>query len=211
MKILPYRNLKNSTKILFATSALLVAPLTMLPQTQKKNQLTNDVFEKTYVVPPKGTSNDSILCNAPSPLVTINGQEKTATIVVDISRNVLYKYNEFGVAQNAYLIASGKPSTPTDTGIRVVSHIETYPYRTAPKSTKRYKNPNDYGPKIIILQKLDPITGETSQTGEFIHGNNDPSSIGKYASKGCMRMDNEVIKLLSTQVKRGDIVVIDKF
>ncbi len=49
-----------------------------------------------------------------------------------------------------------------------------------------------------------------SQTGQFIHGNNDISSLGKYASLGCIRMDNEVIKKLAKEVKRGDIVVIRK-
>ena len=47
-------------------------------------------------------------------------------------------------------------------------------------------------------------------TGQFIHGNNDVTSIGKRASKGCIRMDNEVIKYLASIVKRGDFVIIKK-
>ena len=35
-------------------------------------------------------------------------------------------------------------------------------------------------------------------------------SLGEYASHGCVRMDNKIIKKLSEQVKRGDIVVITK-
>ena len=46
--------------------------------------------------------------------------------------------------------------------------------------------------------------------GEFIHGNNDSTSIGKKVSMGCIRMDNNVIKYLSGVVKRGDFVVIKK-
>ena len=38
--------------------------------------------------------------------------------------------------ESASLVASGKASTPTDTGIRVVSNIETYPYRTASPKTR---------------------------------------------------------------------------
>lgn len=166
-----------------------------------------DVFEKKSVSP-EGTQDIQILSSAPSPDVRVCGINKKAKIVVDLKTNTLYTYNEYGQAQSAYSIASGKASTPTHAGVRIVSHTETYPYRTAPSHTKRRRNPRAYGPKVIILDALDTKTGERSSIGEFIHGNNDSSSIGKYASKGCMRMDNEVIKQLSTSVKRGDIVII---
>ena len=54
------------------------------------------------------------------------------------------------------------------------------------------------------------LTLHDGETGEFIHGNKNPDSLGKYASKGCMRMDNEVIQYLAPQMKRGDIVIIKK-
>lgn len=210
MKILTSHNIKNTTKKLFIAGMLLATPIVAVSQSQKK-QAEQDTFEKTTIVTPLGTNNDSILSSAPSPRTIINGKPQIAKIVVDLSKNYLYKYDKDGNAEAVYLIASGKKSTPTDTGIRVVSHIEKWPYKSAPAITKRRKNPNDYGPNAIILLKIDPQTGETSPTGEFIHGNNKPESIGKYASKGCMRMDNEVIKILSQQVKRGDIVVVGKY
>ena len=46
--------------------------------------------------------------------------------------------------------------------------------------------------------------------GEFIHGNNNPASIGTYASHGCIRMDNDVIVQLSKEVKPGSYVLIQK-
>ncbi len=185
-------------------STFFFCPLQMqvcLPVEQKQ-----DSFEFVDTVPAKGTAIKTILNKAPSADVVINSEKKKAKIVVDISKNVLYKYDSNGEPEIAYLIASGKKSTPTDTGLRIISHIETYPYRSAPRATKRRKNPKAYGPKIIILNKLDPKTGLQSSCGEFIHGNNDSTSIGKYASQGCMRMDNGVIKELASQVKRGDIV-----
>ena len=158
--------------------------------------------------PPEGTSEKDVLAGAPNPNVKIQGQMKTAKFVVDLSKNVLYKYNIQGKPEMAYMIASGKPSTPTSKGVRVVTHTETYPYRTAPAHTKRRRNPSAYGPKIILLNKLDPNTGEKSDIGEFIHGNNNFDSLGRYVSHGCMRMDNEVIKQLAAEAKRGDIVII---
>ena len=169
------------------------------------------VYQNTAdTIPTLGTTDISILKNAPSPDVYIESKLKKAIIVVDVSKNVLYKYDSAGKPTIAYSVASGKKSTPTNTGIRIVSHVEKYPYRTAPRGTKRRRNPKAYGPKAIILDKLNPVTGERSWFGEFIHGNNDANSIGKYVSNGCMRMDNSVIEELSKQVKRGDIVKIIK-
>lgn len=170
-----------------------------------QNELNKDTYS---VVTAKGTNDTFILNNAPSSKINISGTNKIAKIVVDLSKNILYKYNSEGRATYAYKIASGKKNTPTDKGIRIVTHIETYPYRTAPTRTKRRRNPKAYGPKIICLNKLNPKTGEQSSTGEFIHGNNNPSSIGKYVSLGCIRMDNEIIKQLAKEVKKGDIVII---
>ena len=212
MKLLPIRNIKKYSKTILTTSALIAAPLLTYPRIPNKHCLTNDaVLVVKNAVTPKGTDDALVLSCAPSPKIKIMGQEKTATIVVDLSKNILYKYSLDGVPEKAYLIASGKKNTPTDIGVRVVSHVESYPYRTAPSVTKRRKNPKAYGPNAIILLKLNSKTGTTDSTGEFIHGNNDASSIGYYKSLGCMRMDNDVIKILSKQVKRGDIVIIDKF
>lgn len=216
------RGFRNSMKILnnlghnFKTIGVVGLPLLFLPacstvaQNLEKTPDKDKFVMSDSLVKPSGTSKKAVMLGAPSPSVEINGIEHIAKIVVDLSKNILYKYNDFGDAERAYLVASGKPSSPTDTGVRVVTHVETYPYRTAPYSTKRRRNPKAYGPKIICLDKVDPLTGERSRTGEFIHGNNNPASIGKYASLGCIRMDNEVIKALAKEVKRGDIVLIKR-
>ena len=62
-----------------------------------------------------------------------------------------------------YSIATGKVATPTEEGVRVVSHVESFPYLTAPRTTKRRKNPRSYGPKIIVLDK-----GKIQQIGTHI-------------------------------------------
>lgn len=210
-------NVNLMTKYIKAMSiaAPLVCISPIVAQNNIKNTLLTDKVEfslakDTAAVIPKGTNNKRILESAPSPVVFLKDEAKISKIVVDLSTNTLFEYDDNGKAICAYLIASGKTSTPTETGARVVTHVETYPYRTAPKITKRYKNPRDYGPKIICLRKINLQTGETAPTGMFIHGNNNPRSLGKYASKGCMRMDNEVIKYLANKVKKGDIVLIQK-
>lgn len=197
-------------KTLATISAFTLLPLQMV-NAQLNNALNNDVFtSQVDTVSVKGCKSPKILNEAPSPDTYIEGKLQKACIVIDLNKNYLYKYDSEGKATDVYLVASGKKSTPTDTGVRVVSHVENYPYRTAPYKSKRRHNPNAYGPKIIILNKLNTTNGVQSACGEFIHGNNDSSSLGKYASQGCIRMDNDVIKILSKQVKRGDIVKIIK-
>lgn len=165
---------------------------------------------KKAKITPEGTTDSRVLASAPSPDIVVNGVDKKATIVVDLTTNVLYHYDN-GKPLEAYSICSGKIAgkdpSPTPPGAYVVSHVEISPYDNAP-NTKRSQNPSDYGPRVIILRVLDTKTGKTSQTGVFIHGNRNYSSLGKYWSHGCMRMDNKVIKYLSQRVKRGDIVYV---
>ena len=174
-------------------------------------ELQRDIFE--YSITPQGVKDTSILKLAPKPDIVINGEKKKAGIIVDISTNILYRYDKNGNPINAYLIASGKKSTPTDKGVRIVTHKETFPYRGAPRRSKRRRAPRDYGPMIICMNKIDPKTGEQSSTGEFIHGCRSyektfESTPDRYVSHGCMRMDNEVIKDLAPTVEKGEIVII---
>lgn len=157
---------------------------------------------------------DDELKNAPSSDITINGKKQKATIVVDLSENKLYRYNEDGTILDGYHIASGKlkkdGKSLTSTGIRKVDHIEDYPYSKA-RGSKRSRNPKAYGPNILYLTIVDAKTGETKgSNGEFIHGNNNEASIGTAASHGCIRMDNEVIKQFAKEVPTGSYVLIQE-
>ena len=181
---------------------------------QSNVNANTDTFEQTSknLITPKGVSDSIVLANAPKPDIEIAGEHKKAGIVVDINTNVLYTYDSDGKPTKAYLIASGKKSTPTDRGIRIVTHKEKFPYKGAPRSSKRRRAPRDYGPFIICLNKIDPKTGAQSSTGEFIHGCKSyqetfETNPGRYVSHGCMRMDNEAIVEVK-EVKSGTIVII---
>ena len=197
--------INNTLKNTIGTALLAGTIIVTSPKAQAQEI---DKFEQVYEVSPKGTSDIVQLLWAPDPRIMINGEIHLATMVIDLSKNVLYKYDEKGKATNAYLVASGAKETPSTPGIKVVTHVESYPYKLAPPNTKRYKNPKAYGPRIICLETVDPKTGNRGITGEFIHGNNDPKSLGKYVSQGCIRMDNEVIKQLAKEVERGDFILV---
>lgn len=199
--------------ITLAGAALLAAaPLkAQTTSTQNRQNLQEvDTFMLANRVSPYGTKNEEILANAPSANVKMLGQSQKARIVVDLNKNILYTYDQSGNAEEAFLVASGKKSTPTTPGYSLVTHVETYPFKTAPVWSKRRKNPAEYGPKIICLTTINPKTGAKLNNGEFIHGNNNPASIGKHSSHGCIRMANEIIVKLAQRVKRGDIVVFKK-
>jgi lipoprotein-anchoring transpeptidase ErfK/SrfK len=201
----------NITKTIALTSMLSVASLKQANSLSiYQHEGERDTFERT--ITPQGVKDTTILRLAPKPDIVINGKKKKAGIVVDLSSNILYRYDKDGNPINAYLIASGKKSTPTDKGVRIVTHKEKFPYKSA-IGTKRRRSPRDYGPMVICLKKLDPKTGEQSKTGEFIHGCRSyektfESTPDRYVSHGCMRMDNSVIEKLAPNVEKGEIVII---
>ena len=200
---------KVATKF-FIVSSFIGVLTTSAVKASAQNRLDKDTVELSSKVPPEGTSDTRFLKFAPKPELVYMGEKENAKFVVTLGDNRLYQYNSDGEPIKVYSIATGKIATPTEEGARVVSHVESFPYLTAPRTTKRRRNPRSYGPKIIILDKINLKTGEKSMTGQFIHGNNDVTSIGKRASKGCIRMNNEVIKYLASIVKRGDFIIIKK-
>ena len=203
----------NTLKILAVATTMTWLPTKMNiinAQSLKKDSVQQvDTFER--LISSKGTNECNLLSKAPNPNIVINGEAKKAGIVVDIETNVLYTYDSDGNPTKAYLVASGAKESPTEKGIRIVTHKEKFPYRSA-IGTKRKRNPKDYGPFVIILKKIDPKTGELSVTGEFIHGcrsyhdtfETDPQ---RYVSQGCIRMDNEAIAEVK-EVTAGTIVII---
>jgi len=180
------------------------APTNANAQTQIK------INEKEITIPPSGTKDSLVLAHAPSCDIFVNGKNEKAVFVIDVSDNCLYHYDTEGKPLKAYAVATGKESTPTKTGIRKISHVESYPYSKAPKHTKRSKNPAPYGKRIIFLDKVDPQTGKTTYFDEFIHGTNVPSSVGKPVSSGCIRMEKTAIIDLANIAKRGLFVLIKK-
>lgn len=203
-------NLLNRIKypigfLLTAGSLAMTAPISVSAQenSHKITNLQTDSFEKNL----SARITDSLtLSQAPSPEITVAGKSKLAAIVVDIKNNILYRYNSRGEAVEAFKTACGAAKTPTPAGISVVTRILEYPYLSLPPWTKRRKNPNDYGPKILELYKVDPKTGASHDTGVYIHGTKNPNAIGKKWTHGCVRVHNKDILYLSDLVKIGQYV-----
>lgn len=86
-----------------------------------------------------------------------------------------------------YKVAVGKPSTPTPKGIFKIIDLAVNPG-------------GPFGARWL---------GLNAPYGDYgIHGTNNPSSIGKSVSNGCIRMFNRDVIELSNIVPIGTIVVI---
>ncbi len=106
------------------------------------------------------------------------------TINRSLHKLTLYRDN---IVFKSYPVAVGKPSTPTPLGtFRIVN---------------RAINPGGpFGARWL---------GLNAPNGDYgIHGTNNPSSIGKDVSNGCIRMFNDQVIELSNLVSIGTVVKI---
>jgi L,D-transpeptidase ErfK/SrfK len=103
---------------------------------------------------------------------------------------------EDGRVVKIYNTAVGKPSTPTPTGTFKILRRVVDPVWSANGKTVAPGKSNPVGTRWIGLDKK----------GYGIHGTNAPSSIGKSASHGCVRMRNADVEDLYKLVAIGDTV-----
>jgi lipoprotein-anchoring transpeptidase ErfK/SrfK len=105
---------------------------------------------------------------------------------------------EDGAVKKVYPVAVGKASTPSPAGrftINVRVSNPTYSHRG------KVVGP---GPKNPVGSRWMGL----SLKGYGIHGTNEPGSIGKAASHGCIRMGKADLEELFAQVEVGDAVEI---
>jgi|SRR5579859_21886 len=103
---------------------------------------------------------------------------------------------EDGRVVKIYSTAVGRASSPTPSGTFTI--------------VQRISNPAWYGPgKVIAPGKSNPLGTRwigLSRKSYGIHGTNDPRSIGRNASHGCVRMRNRDVEDLFARVWVGDVV-----
>jgi L,D-transpeptidase-like protein len=66
-----------------------------------------------------------------------------------------------------------------------------------------------FGPGAIGISAFSPVLTDWAQGGPIaIHGTNDPSSVGRSASHGCIRVENSLLRRLLRATRTGSPVVI---
>jgi lipoprotein-anchoring transpeptidase ErfK/SrfK len=103
---------------------------------------------------------------------------------------------EDGKVEKIYTVAIGKPSTPSPVGTFAIA--------------RRVKNPTySHNGKTIQPGPSNPVGTRwmgLNLKGYGIHGTNEPNSIGKAASHGCIRMAKKDLEEIYAMVSVGDTV-----
>ena len=103
---------------------------------------------------------------------------------------------ENGEVKKIYIVAVGKPSTPSPVGNFTIERRVANPVYHHDGKTVQPGPANPVGTRWMGL----------SAKGYGIHGTNAPKSIGKAASHGCIRMAKADLEELFDEVKVGDPV-----
>jgi len=128
---------------------------------------------------------------------TANQPGKARVIVISVTHRKLALLED-GKIVKIYTIAVGKKSTPTPSGtFSVISRVNN-PIWSHKGKVAQPGPANPVGSRWIGL----------SLKGYGIHGTNEPNSIGRAASHGCIRMAKQDIEELFTLVAVGDEVNI---
>lgn len=126
------------------------------------------------------------------------GEESRCRIIVSIADRKLTVFED-GRVVKSYPTAVGAEATPSPTGVFKIAN--------------RVKNPTWYGPNGHVVQagKSNPLGDRwmgLTRKGYGIHGTNNPGSIGRNASHGCIRMRKADVEELFELVQVGDVVEI---
>ena len=142
--------------------------------------------------------------------VAYAGQEAPGTIVINKQERLLYYIEEPGRAIR-FGIAVGRDGQRWN-GEAVVGRRARWPSWT-PTTNMRRRNPNlparvAGGPQNPLGARALYLYRNGQDTLYRIHGTNEPWSIGKAASSGCIRMLNEHILELFATVRNGARVIV---
>ena len=132
--------------------------------------------------------------------------EAPGTVIIDTPNTHLYLVLGNGKALR-YGIGVGREGF-TWAGVESISRMAEWP-DWIPPSEMIARQP--YLPRFVAGGPGNPLGARALYLGKTlyrIHGTNQPSTIGKYVSSGCIRMTNEDVTDLYSRVKLGAKVVV---
>ena len=140
----------------------------------------------------------------PAVLWWSHSRPKTAAppmrIAVSLGERQL-KVVENGDVVATYGIAIGRPSHPTPTGSFQTGDIVWNPSWTPPPTA--WARDKEYQPPGAAANPMQGVKIYFQAPYYFIHGTNDPGSIGEAASHGCIRMDPSDATALAHRIERA--------
>jgi lipoprotein-anchoring transpeptidase ErfK/SrfK len=139
-------------------------------------------------------------------IVNYATREASGTIVIDTANTALY----YILGQNRairYGVGVGREGF-TWSGVQTISHKAEWP-DWHPPAEMIARQP--YLPRFMAGGPGNPLGARAMYLGGTqyrIHGTNDPSTIGKFVSSGCIRLTNEDVVDLFSRVDVGTRVVV---
>ena len=146
-------------------------------------------------------------------VVDFDGNEDPGTIVVDPSEHFLYHVRDGGQAMR-YGVGVGRAGFAWS-GDAEIRMKRRWPRWVPPKEmvsrdkrAKKWANGQPGGPDNPLGARALYLYAGGKDTLYRIHGTNEPQSIGKSVSSGCVRMLNEDVADLFEQVEIGTQVIV---
>ncbi len=139
-------------------------------------------------------------------IVSYNSREPAGTIVIDTGNTQLFYVLGNGRAMR-YGVGVGREGF-TWSGTQTVTRKAEWPDWTPP-SEMIARQP--YLPRFMAGGPGNPLGARAMYLGSSIyriHGTNDPSTIGKFVSSGCIRLTNDDVADLFSRVNVGTKVVV---
>jgi lipoprotein-anchoring transpeptidase ErfK/SrfK len=200
------RSSSRVATVLAFTAALVVAPtvfagaaraqLLGYAPTQRAAFPTDEVMKDESVLPER-------LRRA---VVALDTREPAGTIIIDTGNATLYYVLGQGRAMR-YGVGVGRDGF-TWSGVQTISRKAEWPDWYPPAEMIRRQ---PYLPRFIAGGPGNPLGARAMYLGSSqyrIHGTNDPTTIGKFVSSGCIRMTNEDVTDLFRRVDVGTRVVV---
>jgi lipoprotein-anchoring transpeptidase ErfK/SrfK len=139
-------------------------------------------------------------------IVSLDTREAPGTVIIDTGNTYLYYVLGNGRAIR-YGVGVGREGF-TWAGVQTVSHKAEWPDWHPPAEMIRRQ---PYLPRFMAGGPGNPLGARAMYLGSSeyrIHGTNDPTTIGKFVSSGCIRLTNEDVSDLFNRVNVGTRVVV---
>lgn len=142
--------------------------------------------------------------------VAYDGPHGPGTIVIDTTQNLLYLVEAGGQARR-YGVGTGKPGFEWAGSHKVTRKAEWPDWRPPAEMIAREKKKGRILPAHMKGGPANPLGARALYLGSTlyrIHGTNQPATIGRAVSSGCIRMRNEDVIDLYDRVPLGAKVVV---
>jgi lipoprotein-anchoring transpeptidase ErfK/SrfK len=199
----------RASTALALVAALMLVPALMAPASA---QVLSYAPAASNAFPSDGASDDEAALSSETPerlrraVVAYDTREAPGTVVIDTGRTTLYYVLGQGRAIR-YGVGVGREGF-TWSGVQTISRKAEWP-DWHPPAEMIARQP--YLPRFMAGGPGNPLGARAMYLGSSqyrIHGTNDPSTIGKFVSSGCIRLTNEDVIDLYNRVKTGAIVVV---